>query len=236
MKRVIVKLLGKVGNAMLQGAEPLDLKRELARQATYKSAEYIRNKMRTVQSVTDVYAVHDCAIANARIDPGLVLEFGVYSGKTINYIASKRNWLVHGFDSFEGLPECWRDGFEKGYFKVESLPQVRANVRLHKGWFVESIPQFLSSLEDKAIPISYLHVDCDLYSSTKTIFDLLGNRIVPGTVIVFDEYFNYDGWEHGEFLAFQEFVQANSIRYDYLTYNSKHEQVAVIIRSVLPTA
>jgi hypothetical protein len=59
---------------------------------------------------------------------------------------------------------------------------------------------------------------------------LLGSKIVVGSVIVFDEYFNYDGWENGEFLAFKEFVESNAIRYDYLTYNSKHEQVAVVIR------
>jgi hypothetical protein len=215
---------------MFEREDPQDLKKELARHAAQKTAEYIRDNMRAVQSFEDIYAVHDFALANATLTQGLFLEFGVYSGKTINYIASKRTGLVHGFDSFEGLPENWRDGFAKGHFKVGSLPEVRPNVRLHKGWFETTIPAFLETLEDSSLPIGYLHVDCDLYSSTKTIFELLGSKIVVGSVIVFDEYFNYDGWENGEFLAFKEFVESNAIRYDYLTYNSKHEQVAVVIR------
>lgn len=207
-----------------------DLKRELARYATEKSAEYIREKMPGVQSVSSVFSVHDVAIKKAMIIDGLVLEFGVFSGRSINHIASKRDWIVDGFDSFEGLPENWRDGFAQGAFKVNALPSVRENVRLHKGWFEETIPQFLNSIENKNSPISYLHVDCDLYSSTKTIFDLLGDKIIAGTVIVFDEYFNYNGWEQGEFLAFKEFVEARSKSYEYITYNSKHEQVAVLIK------
>lgn len=35
----------------------------------------------------------------------LWLEFGVANGKTINYISKFTNDKVHGFDSFEGLPE-----------------------------------------------------------------------------------------------------------------------------------
>ena len=53
----------------------------------------------------------------------LWLEFGVYSGRTINYISKFTNDIVYGFDSFEGLPEKWRDGFDKGIFSTEgNLP------------------------------------------------------------------------------------------------------------------
>jgi hypothetical protein len=40
----------------------------------------------------------------------LWLEFGVASGRTINYISNFTNDKVYGFDSFEGLPEKWRNG------------------------------------------------------------------------------------------------------------------------------
>jgi Methyltransferase domain len=227
MKSLMKKTLRRVGGVMFPN-DPQDLKRELQRIATQTTAAYIREKMRTVQSVDSDLAVHDRAIDKVSVADGLVLEFGVFSGRTINYIASKRNWTVDGFDSFEGLPEGWRDGFDKGHFKTASLPKVRDNVRLHKGWFDESLPIFLGGAAD--LPIAYLHVDCDLYSSTRTIFDLLGNRIKPGTVIVFDEYFNYDGWENGEYLAFKEFVASKGLAYQYITYNSRNEQVAVVMK------
>lgn len=46
----------------------------------------------------------------------LWLEFGVASGRSINYISQFTKDKVYGFDSFEGLPETWRDCFEKGSF------------------------------------------------------------------------------------------------------------------------
>lgn len=63
----------------------------------------------------------------------------------------------------------------------------------------------------------------------RTIFLPLKDRILPGTVIVLDEYFNHDGWRQGEFRAFQEFVAQKGFGYEYLTYNHRHQQVAVRI-------
>ena len=137
---------------------------------------------------------------------------------------------ICGFDSFEGLPENWRDGFPQGKFnKNKSLPLVKKNVELYEGWFNETIPKYINKNSLASKYISYLHIDCDLYLSTKVVFKLLSEKIVRGTVIVFDEYFNYNGWENGEFKAFQEFVKIRNLKYKYLTYNFIHEQVAVVI-------
>jgi hypothetical protein len=182
--------------------------------------------MKYVQSVTSKWEVHDLAVSEAKLN-GVFMEFGVYKAETINYIAKKTHERVYGFDSFEGLPEFWRDGFPKGTFSVESLPQVEKNVVLVKGWFEDSLARFLD--ENEIRTIAYLHIDCDLYSSTKTIFDNLKDKIVPGTIIVFDEYFNFPGWENDEFKAFQEFILQSELTYSYIAYNSLHEQVAVKI-------
>ena len=157
----------------------------------------------------------------------MICEFGVYRGTTINYISSLTSKLVHGFDSFEGLPETWRPNFEKGRFRVSHLPQVRSNVKLHKGWFEDSLPNFLKANPQKA---ALLHVDCDLYSSTKTIFRLFRDRIPPRSVIVFDEFFNDPGWQQGEFKAFNELIAETGLKYEWLGYCCYHEQVAVIIK------
>ena len=55
----------------------------------------------------------------------------------------------------------------------------------------------------------------------------LENKIQKGTVILFDEYFNYPGWQRGEFKAFQEFIKRTKKSYKYLTYNNNGEQVAI---------
>ena len=75
----------------------------------------------------------------------LWLEFGVASGHTINYISKFTNDTVYGFDSFEGLPEKWRDGFDKGAFtRNGEFPNVNTNVQLIKGWFNETLPNFIT--------------------------------------------------------------------------------------------
>jgi Macrocin-O-methyltransferase (TylF) len=160
---------------------------------------------------------------------GLILEFGVWSGKTINMIADYvgPSRQVHGFDSFEGLPEDWFGQFTKGRFHTQGkLPEVRSNVQLHVGWFDKTLPDFAAEHREN---IAFLHVDCDLYSSTKTIFDLLGDRLVPGSVILFDEYFNYPGWREHEHRAFQELVQERSLKYRWIAYNRVEWNAAVQI-------
>ena len=205
-----------------------DIDLALQQEATRTTAAYVRQNMYTVQSVDRWRAVHDVAISHVTLD-GLVLEFGVYKARTTRYIAGKRDWHLHGFDSFDGLPEPWRDGFPEAKFSRPALPDVPENVTLHVGLFDQTLPPFLAALPSAETPVAYLHIDSDLYSSARTIFDCLGPRIVTGTVIVFDEYFNYSGWEDGEYKAFQEFVAARGLTYNYLTYNHEHQQVAVRI-------
>lgn len=207
------------------GKNKQNISRRLEERALDSTCAYIEQSMATVKPQKNAFGVMDTALSQVKLE-GLICEFGVFSGNSINHIASEVSQVVHGFDSFEGLPEFWREGFDKGAFEVNSLPKVHSNVQLHKGWFNDTLPVFVQ--KHKEI-ISLLHIDCDLYSSTKTILEFLGDRIVSGTVIVFDEYFNYPLWQHGEYKAFQEFVESKKILYRYITYNLYHEQVAVII-------
>lgn len=191
-----------------------------------ETAEYVEKHMVKCATSPNPNALREKAVSQVELE-GMYLEFGVYSGKSINQIASlKENQILYGFDSFEGLPETWRTGFYKGKFETEGLPKVQENVQLIKGWFDSTLPVFLKEHKEK---VAFLHVDCDLYSSTKCVFDCLKDRIVSGTIIVFDEYFNYPSWKEHEYRAFQEFVRDNNIQYEYLTYVPNWEQVAVRI-------
>ncbi len=64
---------------------------------------------------------------------------------------------------------------------------------LIEGLFEKTIDNFLIQNTDQK-KISLPHVDCDLYFSTKTIFDKLGFLVKKDTIIIFDEYFNYPSW------------------------------------------
>lgn len=202
-----------------------NLKQYLYQECGLSSARYILKHMNNVPAFNITLDILSYAMEKRMAD-GLILEFGVYSGTTINHISSLCDQTVYGFDSFEGLPEDWRSGFEKGTFEVPELPKTNNNVTLVKGWFDSTLPVFVQEHSEK---VSLLHIDCDLYSSTKCIFDCLKNQIVPGTIIVFDEYFNYPGWEEGEYKAFQEYIAESNLSYEYIGYVEIMEQVAVRI-------
>jgi hypothetical protein len=63
-----------------------------------------------------------------------------------------------------------------------------------------------------------------------TIFEILNERIVPGTVIIFDEYIANPHWQDDEFKAFQEAVETYGWRYDYLAISLYSKQAIVVIR------
>jgi len=157
---------------------------------------------------------------------GLVLEFGVRFGTTIRQIADMFEQQVHGFDSFEGLPEAWHHEQKGSYTTKGVMPRVPDNVRLHKGWFEDTLPEFVKTHSE---PVRFMNIDCDLYSATKTILDNLAAQIVHGTVIVFDEYIGNEHWRKDEFKAFQEAVSAYGWRYEYLAFSLFTKQVVVRI-------
>ncbi len=96
-----------------------------------------------------------------------------------------------------------------------------------KGWFDDTLPPFLA---DHSGPVALVHIDSDLYSSAKTILRELKPRIVPGTIIVFNEYFNYPNWQKHEFRAFAEFCAREGVEYEYICWG--HFEVAVRIESL----
>ena len=77
--------------------------------------------------------------------------------------------------------------------------------------------------------IAFISMDCDIYSSTKDVFKHLGDNIVNGTLILFDDYYNYPGYEGDEYRALQEFLEATGKKAEYVAYNANGEQVLVRI-------
>jgi hypothetical protein len=194
--------------------------------AAIDSSNYLNHKMSQCKRYGDAQQLLAAGMQHRSVPNGLVLEFGVYSGNSINHLASLEAGRVVGFDSFEGLPEEWRPDMPKSAFKLEKVPKVAPNVELVVGWFDETLPKFLAS---NAGPAAFIHVDCDLYSSTATVFHYLRDRIVSGTVIIFDEYFNYVGWRNHEYKAFAEFVADVGLIYRYIGAVPAHQQVGVVI-------
>jgi hypothetical protein len=148
-------------------------------------------------------------------EDSLWLEFGVWEGRTINYISKQTTNQIYGFDSFKGLPEDWRNGYLKNHFNKDGdPPTVNSNVILELGWFNDTLEPFLLKHQNKKITL--LHIDCDLYSSTKYVLEKCTPRLCEGSIVIFDELINYEGYEEGEWKAMNEWVVNNNIEYEWI--------------------
>lgn len=133
---------------------------------------------------------------------GVALEFGVGSGQSTRLIAEYMP--VIGFDSFEGLPEDWREGFPAGSFAQSEIPDI-PNTQLVVGLFEDTLPGFHLCGRGWSNPVGLVHIDVDLYSSTKTVLDNISLRYLrPGCFVVFDEWHGYPGCEQHEQRAWRE--------------------------------
>ncbi|MCZ2806471.1 class I SAM-dependent methyltransferase [Modestobacter sp. VKM Ac-2983] len=192
------------------------------------SARFVHAEM--VQA-TPYFAKDDTLAAALKAAPasGLHLEFGVASGGTLRQIAEAAPpGTVFGFDSFEGLPEHWRAGFDAGAFAMDAPPEV-PGAELVIGWFDQTLPGFLAEHPE---PVAFLHLDADLYSSTVTVLEALEGRLRVGTVLLFDEYFNFPGWEQHEHRAWTEFVSRTGVEFEYLGFTADDEQMSLRITGV----
>jgi hypothetical protein len=157
-------------------------------------------------------------------------EFGVWHGGSINYMANVRPLnAFHGFDTFTGLPEDWIRGHPKGHFQVDRAKlKFASNVTVHEGLFSATIPQFLTQAERSKI--TRLHIDCDLGSSTASVLAGLSTEILANKpLILFDEFYNYLGFEDHEFLAFLNFVEHTGVAFEVVGRNVNHQQVLIQI-------
>jgi len=155
------------------------------------AAGYVRRFDANSRRVRDRFALYDLVAREIIRDrPFDYLEFGVYQGESLAYIASHnrcadaRFW---GFDSFEGLPTQWNARNPQGTFDVGGcMPQIDdARVRFVKGWFDNTVPEFLRTYEAQGQ--LWIHIDADLYGSTLQVLTFLNKYIRPGTVVMFDE-------------------------------------------------
>lgn len=156
---------------------------------------------------------------------GWAIEFGVHSGTSLALIAEYMP--VIGLDSFEGLPEDWREDYKTGVFATggRSDHALTNNALIVPGWFNETLPVLI----ERGLPaIGLVHIDCDLYSSTITALEGLVDDIEVDTIIVFDEMWDYPGYEQHEFKAWTEFVTKHKIKYRDLGRDGQQQAVQIL--------
>lgn len=162
---------------------------------------------------------------------GLLIECGVFEGKSINFIADRLRALgdprlIHGFDSFEGLEEDWSgEALPAGHFdRGGRLPPVRDNVRLHKGWVQDTVQPFLD--QHPGEPLALLHIDTDTYTPARFLLDTIAPRLVPGSIIAFDELIGYPNWPAHEAKALAEALPRE--RYRFIAFTSRQAAIRIL--------
>jgi hypothetical protein len=163
-------------------------------------------------------------------DPDLkksYIEFGVYSGSSINYFSNVlKNKEIYGFDSFEGLREDWvGTTASKGTFNLnKKLPKLNANVIPIIGWVQDVLPPFLEKYKPE---INFVHMDMDTYETTKFVLSNIKPYLSKNCIILFDEFYNFPGWDVGEYKALKEVFKDND--YKFLSFAKNGNQTTIQI-------
>jgi O-methyltransferase len=156
---------------------------------------------------------------------GDYLEFGLWRGKTFGYAyRMMHRYRPHGmklwgFDSFQGLPETAEHPdniWYKGQFactrpEFEGILSARgfdaAEYELIEGFYSESLND-ATRRRFSGRKAAIVYVDCDLYVSTIQVLDFVQPYLVDGSIICFDDFYNYKGDpEQGEQKALAEFLK-----------------------------
>jgi O-methyltransferase len=168
--------------------------------------------MRAVQTWSAMFNTVFDFIHASRID-GEIYEFGTYNGYTARHLAlaMKANdrpaaTRLHLFDTFTGFPEL-TSTVDKTSYEVasgwhaggcaarpgaaERIERV-LNMLLPADRFTINVGGFADTLTPMTAhrPAALIHVDCDLYESTKIVFDRMLDfgMVQDGTVLVFDDF------------------------------------------------
>lgn len=213
---------------------PLDLLRD---DAVRDSFETFRAVMAEAMLFPRKPALRRWALRQAlegTVPHGLYAEFGVWRGHGVNLFArdlAPQGLRIAGFDSFVGLEEDWtghHKGRERGGFTLGGvLPEVEPNVDLVKGWVQDTVPGWLA--ERPGQPVAMAHLDLDTYTPTAFVLEAIRPRLVPGSILLFDELYGYPGWRQHEWRALTETLPEGSYR--FVAFSA--EAVAVRIEAAI---
>jgi O-methyltransferase len=141
-------------------------------------------------SFKDRFGVYDYVGQQIGSQPIDFLEFGVFRGESFKYwlgLNQNPESRFTGFDTFTGLPEQW-ENFDAGAFDTDGATPETGDkrARFDKGMFQDTLYDFLDNFSPRRQLV--IHIDCDLFSSTLFVLAALDRFIVPGTIIMFDEF------------------------------------------------
>jgi len=175
----------------------------------------------------DRFKLHEFLAVSEKLDQAIdFYEFGVADGISFKWWVKKNkdsNTRFFGFDTFTGLPENFGVMKKEDYDTKGKFPDVGGDSRCHfySGLFQDTLPSFLR--EHKSLNKKVIHLDADLYSATLYVLTVLSPFLIPGDIIIFDEF----GVPTHEFKAFSDFVSSYYFKYEVLGAVNNYLQIAI---------
>ena len=108
------------------------------------------------------------------------------------------------------------------------MPNVPANVQLHKGWYEKSLPEFIQTHMSDQSKIALLNMDSDTFTPTKYVLLSLRSFFRVGTIIIFDDFLSYPGWINGEYAAMVAAFDSSGVKYKYIGYSERQVAIEII--------
>jgi O-methyltransferase len=163
----------------------------------------IKGETEMALGINEAYSIYAAVKQTEKIE-GDIAEVGVYKGGSSEVICkAKGDRTLHLFDTFEGIPDIDRidsKDFFKGQYatdieEVKQYLKQYKNVQFYKGIF----PDTSEPVKDKHF--SFVHLDVDIYKSTRDCLEFFYPRMNPGGIIISHDYINSEGVKN----AFNEF-------------------------------
>lgn len=157
------------------------------------------------------------------------LEFGVHEGESLKWWVERNDHpdsTFVGFDSFEGLPENWNRSAPAGRFSTGGVIPDIADPRcsIVKGLFQDTLLDWLAGRQWPGRVVCMM--DADLYASTLYPLILLGQRLRPGDILIFDEFRDV----RNEFRAFCDWQACSGAKAECVASVREYSQVALVVR------
>ena len=201
------------------------LNENLCRETFNHFQKYLKKSLLFSHNQIREYAIKT-SIENDKEKKHYYLEFGTFNGTSANFF-SKYITKLYCFDSFEGLSEDWvGSSLAKGHFNLnKKIPKLNFKIEPIVGWVEDTLDDFLKKHNPT---INFVHMDMDTYSPTEFTLRRIKPYLAKNSIILFDELYNYEGWELGEYKALNEIFKENE--FDYLAFELETKRCAIKIR------
>jgi predicted O-methyltransferase YrrM len=149
-------------------------------------------------------------ICSGNLIDGSIAEFGVFTGAVTRFIRPRfPDRVYHAFDSFRGVPEQMSLSVSKWAFDQGGVvPKLPKDVTVHAGWFADTLPEYRKAYDEA---LALIYIDCDLYESVCEVLDGIQDQLRPGSILVFDDWYNFPNWEAHSYRAVNEFVARSGL-------------------------